>query len=104
MLCSTEGNVVNSLDGSNPSQILLDALKLHQLGVSAFKDEDEYYLGVVSSHGEVDLYPKVRFHIDVFQVSEMYKITAGDPSSRGGMLSLLADEAPPVGAQVQVSL
>jgi len=50
--------MVNSLDGSNPSQILLDALKQHQLGVSTFKDDDEYFLGVVSSSGEVRLFPK----------------------------------------------
>jgi len=37
------------------------------------------------------------------QISRAYKITAGDPSSRGGSLSLDAPRAPEVGSIVQVN-
>ena len=37
------------------------------------------------------------------QISRTYKITAGDPSKRGGSLSLDVDIAPVEGSAVQVS-
>ncbi|PPQ89255.1 hypothetical protein CVT25_001339 [Psilocybe cyanescens] len=96
-ITSREGNMVNELNGSNPTKLLIAALGTTGTSPSSqlanaspttphFKDEEQFALGVISSDG---------------QWSSTYKITAGDPSSRGGSLSLDAPSAPEVGSVVQ---
>ncbi len=97
IVCSREGNMINSLDDSNPTRLLLGAIDLAGIGATrdessspftaTFKDDEQFALGLLSSDGEI---------------LETYKITAGDPSSRGGSLSLDATRAPEVGSIVQV--
>ncbi|KAF8868647.1 hypothetical protein CPB85DRAFT_906012 [Mucidula mucida] len=58
----SEGNLVNTLDGRNPTQLLLDALIKQGMDVATsrwFKDEEQFYV----EHGQ-----------------RVYTITAGDPS------------------------
>lgn len=96
---SREGNMINSLDDSNPTRLLLGAIDLAGIGATkeessspfaaTFKDDEQFALGLMSVDGEI---------------LETYKITAGDPSSRGGSLSLDAPRAPEVGSAVQVRL
>ncbi|KDR72541.1 hypothetical protein GALMADRAFT_142864 [Galerina marginata CBS 339.88] len=85
---SREGNMINTLNSSNPTKLLLSALEL--AGISplsaSFKDEDQFALGVLAPDG---------------QISRTHKITAGDPSARGGSLSMDALAAPDVGSVVQ---
>ncbi|KAF5318778.1 hypothetical protein D9619_010756 [Psilocybe cf. subviscida] len=93
-ITSREGNMINALDDANPTRLLLDALETAGLGAaresqaagSAFKDNEQFALGVVGPSGDV---------------TRTFKITAGDPSSRGGSLSLDAPRAPDVGTMVQ---
>ncbi|KIM42290.1 hypothetical protein M413DRAFT_27082 [Hebeloma cylindrosporum] len=93
---SREGNMINGLDQSNPTRLLLDSLSESgicsstsqyslQSPASFFKDGEQFALGVLDANG---------------QISRTYKITAGDPSSRGGSLSLDAQRAPEVGSIV----
>ncbi|KAF8797464.1 hypothetical protein BYT27DRAFT_7265693 [Phlegmacium glaucopus] len=82
--------MINGLDFSNPTQLLLNVIRLAGVDMLApagsFKGNEEFSLGLVSATGEI---------------SRTYKITAGDPSNRGGSLSLDADRAPPEGSTVQ---
>ncbi|KAF9016129.1 hypothetical protein BDZ89DRAFT_962168 [Hymenopellis radicata] len=77
----SEGNLVNTLDGRNPTQLLLDALKKKGMDVATsrwFKDEEQFYV----VHGK-----------------RAYTITAGDPSR--GTISLSGEDGPGVGTKVQ---
>ncbi|KAH9477967.1 hypothetical protein JR316_0010200 [Psilocybe cubensis] len=97
-ITSREGNMVNELDSSNPTKLLIASLDSaglspsSQLGTSSsvrhFKDGEQFALGVLSADGNL---------------TSTYRITAGDPSSRGGSLSLDAHAAPEVGTIVQSS-
>lgn len=40
----TEGNLVNTLDQRNPTQLLLSAIREHNLTVTSLKTEEEFYL------------------------------------------------------------
>ena len=98
-VCSREGNMINALNDSNPTRQLLGAIDLAGIGATkeessspfaaTFKDDEQFALGLLSPDGEI---------------LETYKITAGDPSSRGGSLSLDAPRAPEVGSIVRVRL
>ncbi|KAF8962282.1 hypothetical protein BDZ97DRAFT_1920569 [Flammula alnicola] len=93
---SREGNMINALNESNPTRLLLSALDLAGVGTdkgssssriaSSFKEDEQFALGVLATNREI---------------SQTYKITAGDPSSRGGSISLDAPRAPEVGSVVQ---
>jgi len=86
--------MINSLDSSNPTQLLLQAIGLNEVSSSGgnrsrtFKEDEEFALGVLAPTGEV---------------VQTYKITAGDPAHRGGSISLDADRAPAEGSVVQVT-
>ncbi|KAF9522721.1 hypothetical protein CPB83DRAFT_864011 [Crepidotus variabilis] len=91
---SVEGNMVNALDNSNPTQLLLRAIQVG--GISSpetgpitsrtFKEDEEFALGVLSPTGKI---------------IQAFKITAGDPAHRGGSISLDAIQAPAVGSTAQ---
>ncbi len=58
---STEGNVVNALDGLNPTKLLLGAIEHAGISASlnAFRmsgEDDTFGLAIVSSTGEVRLF------------------------------------------------
>ncbi|CAK5269792.1 unnamed protein product [Mycena citricolor] len=80
-----EGNLVVTLDGANPTQILLSAIK------SAGID-----LGPVDS---LNLKAEEEFAISVLRDGEMYSIESGDP--KRGTISLKSPVAPPLGSIVQ---
>jgi hypothetical protein len=55
----SEGNMVNTLDNKNPTQLLLSAIK--QSGLKAyvsesFKEEEQFSLATLSSNGKVCFY------------------------------------------------
>ncbi|KAF8899808.1 hypothetical protein CPB84DRAFT_1681063 [Gymnopilus junonius] len=93
---SREGNMINELDSSNPTKLLLRSLDLAGISptsrsqsstiTTTFKDDELFALGIVGPDS---------------QILRTYKITAGDPSSRGGSISLDAPTAPDVGSVVQ---
>ncbi|KIY69331.1 hypothetical protein CYLTODRAFT_349720 [Cylindrobasidium torrendii FP15055 ss-10] len=79
----SEGNLVNLLDGRNPTQLLLTALQKSGIDMSlnqAFKDDVQFYL--MRDGG-----------------NHVYAITAGDPSR--GTIALHGEEGPRVGERVQ---
>ncbi|KAF9468745.1 hypothetical protein BDZ94DRAFT_1246177 [Collybia nuda] len=81
-----EGNMVNSLDKSNPAQLLLDAMEksgMDMAGYTSFKDGEKFSLGTIKNE----------------KLSQIYNITAGDPSR--GNISLESQNAPIVGTKVQ---
>ncbi|KAF9556302.1 hypothetical protein CPC08DRAFT_765357 [Agrocybe pediades] len=82
-ITSQEGNMINELNSSNPTRLLIDALGLARISP---QDNEQFALGVVDMNG---------------QITRTYRITAGDPSSRGGSISLDAPTAPEVGTIVQ---
>ena len=54
---SREGNMINRLNSSNPTQLLLDAIRLAGIDMlsptGSFKNNEEFLLGLVSPTGEV---------------------------------------------------
>ncbi|KAJ3760187.1 hypothetical protein EV360DRAFT_40397 [Lentinula raphanica] len=87
----SEGNLVNTLNLSNPTQLLLSRIRAAGIDTTSsnaitFKDDTEFYLGVLP-HDSSTPY-------------QLHAITAGDPSR--GTLSLNPQTmALPVGTQVQ---
>jgi len=116
-LFSREGNMVNALDESNPTRLLLGSLSdagmcslssqySTQSATSFFRGDEQFALAVLDANGQVCFaWPSMILLGDetFCQISRAYKITAGDPSSRGGSLSLDARRAPEIGSVVQVS-
>ncbi|KAF5367783.1 hypothetical protein D9615_010494 [Tricholomella constricta] len=81
-----EGNMVNELNDTNPTQLLLRAIRERKLDTDtsgSFKDNESFLLGTLHKG----------------TVQQMYSITAGDPSR--GSISLASQTAPVVGTQVQ---
>lgn len=81
-----EGNMINSLDNSNPTKLLLAAIRKHGMDMETsgtFKDNEKFSLATVRNG----------------KLSQMYKITAGDPSR--GNISLDSEHAPSIDTQVQ---
>ncbi|KAK0200713.1 hypothetical protein DFS33DRAFT_1070650 [Desarmillaria ectypa] len=76
----SEGNLVNTLDGRNPTQLLLSAIREHNLTVTSLKVDEEFYL--MTEDTEI-----------------AYTITAGDPSR--GTISLNTDQGLGVGSRVR---
>ncbi|KAF8886096.1 hypothetical protein CPB85DRAFT_1336656, partial [Mucidula mucida] len=77
----SEGNLVNTLDGRNPTQLLLDAREKKGMNVATsrwFKDEEQFY---------------------VVLGKRVYTITAGDPFR--GTISLSGADGPGLGTRVQ---
>ncbi|KAJ7459710.1 hypothetical protein FB451DRAFT_1045736 [Mycena latifolia] len=87
VVTQAEGNLVISLDGKNPTQLLLSAIK--KSGIvsvrSSLKDNDEFSLATLRA-GEVSPH-------------QMCNIMSGDPSR--GTMAVRSMSAPPIGAQVQ---
>lgn len=85
---SAEGNLVHSLDGTNPAKLIISAMDKHNMnltgGSSLFK-EDQYYLGVLKDGG----------------LHRLYQIMSGGPSR--GTVSLEGEDGPPRGSEVKVS-
>ncbi|ESK96870.1 hypothetical protein Moror_6448 [Moniliophthora roreri MCA 2997] len=85
LVTKAEGNLINTLDNSNPTRLLLEAIR--QGGIDAtsedavlFKEDEEFYLSVGAG-------------------SQIYNITSGDPSR--GTIALNTTRAPSVGEKVQ---
>jgi len=81
-----EGNMINTLDNSNPTKLLLAAI--HKSGMDlvtsgSFKESEQFSLATLRNGN----------------FSQMHKITAGDPSR--GNISLDSEHAPSVNTQVQ---
>ncbi|TFK69551.1 hypothetical protein BDN72DRAFT_840280 [Pluteus cervinus] len=82
---AVEGNIINELNGSSPTQLLLSVIEANDLKsklVSTLKEE-VFYCGVLSDG----------------QISQVYAVTAGDPSR--GNLSLACSKGPSLNATVQ---
>ncbi|KAF9063282.1 hypothetical protein BDP27DRAFT_1299738 [Rhodocollybia butyracea] len=80
----SEGNLINTLNSSNPTQLLLSCIRA--AGIDAASYETEFLLGVLPRTGSLSY--------------QLHAITAGDPSR--GTLSLNAQTmAPVVGSRVQ---
>ncbi|KAG6849923.1 hypothetical protein H0H93_003634 [Arthromyces matolae] len=82
LVTQQEGNMINSLNDTNPTQLLLSAIRQSGMDMNAagsFKDDETFLLGT-----------------DKF----MYRITAGDPS-RGNISLEAQNVAPPNGTSVQ---
>ncbi|KAI0701929.1 hypothetical protein BC835DRAFT_1411196 [Cytidiella melzeri] len=82
-ISDSEGNLVHSIDESNPSRLLLNAIA--QLDSTA--KDDTYYLGVYTA-GLLE------------SPDRLYTIMSGDPSR--GTLALEGDTAPVAGTQVRI--
>ncbi|KAF8322523.1 hypothetical protein DL93DRAFT_2151742 [Clavulina sp. PMI_390] len=87
---SSQGNLVHTLDGTNPSKLLTSAIaSATSTSKSTWapnpKDED-FYLGVLSANGE--------------NFEKVYTIMSGDPSR--GSLALDGEESPAVGSLVKL--
>lgn len=97
--------MINSLDNSNPTKLLLAAIRKHGMDMETsgtFKDNEKFSLATVRN-GKVCFLLSIVFLliIDLLtQLSQMYKITAGDPSR--GNISLDSEHAPSIDTQVQV--
>lgn len=99
-LLRSEGNLVLSLDGKNPSRILLAAIEKgrnfsptddQSAKLLKVMKDDEFFLGVLDEHDIQRGRPKIR---------QVYHITSGDPSR--GALALESEAAPSLGTRVQV--
>ena len=85
-----EGNLINTLDDSNPTRLLLRAIQTAGIDSTSeaavlFKEEEEFYLGVFRSDD---------------QVSQIFSIMSGDTSR--GTIALNTTRSPPLGSKVQV--
>ncbi|KAI0078223.1 hypothetical protein K474DRAFT_1660659 [Panus rudis PR-1116 ss-1] len=89
---SSGGNLIHTIDNSNPSAMLLRAISEHELMKGkAFNVEfrtSHFYVGEVSGSAN-DIKPH-----------RIYRITSGDPGR--GTISLEGNEAPAVGSLVQM--
>jgi hypothetical protein len=79
----SEGNLVHELDGSNPSKMLLEAIR--RMPTQPHKD-DFYFLGIIRN-GKLDA---------------MHTIISGDPSR--GTMALETQEAPRKGETIQARI
>lgn len=58
----TEGNMVNTLNYDNPTQLLLSAIKQSGLNThvsGSFKEEEDFSLGALSLDGKVCFFPVI---------------------------------------------
>jgi hypothetical protein len=60
---SSQGNLVHSLDGSNPSKLLTSAISSRSSATLNPKDED-FYLGLLAEDGQVRLLVALRVRAD----------------------------------------
>ncbi|KDQ14263.1 hypothetical protein BOTBODRAFT_32737 [Botryobasidium botryosum FD-172 SS1] len=87
---SSQSNMVHTLDNANPSQMLVNLLNqksAHGASAANIRKEDEYYLGLLRSEGDSNMWERV------------YRITSGNPSR--GSLSIEGDSELPEGSRVQ---
>lgn len=112
-LSSSQSNLVHSLAGSNPSKLLLDAIKAapsrKPIDASLNEKDEEYYLGELDGKSDASdplwqckmiWFSDHKQFLQVF--TKVYNIISGDPSR--GSLALGGDGGPPIGARVQVSI
>jgi hypothetical protein len=98
--------MINSLDNLNPTKLLLAAIREHGMDMETsgkFKDDEKFSLATIRD-GKVCFFVSSVFLLYQYskQLSQMHKITAGDPSR--GSISLDSEHAPSVDTQVQVWL
>jgi len=79
-ITSCEGNLINSLDNSNPTRLLLEAIKAAHI----HKAKEDFYLALVQDGHK----------------KQVFRVTSGDPSR--GTISLESHAAPPKGSAVQL--
>ncbi|TFK48716.1 hypothetical protein OE88DRAFT_1663806 [Heliocybe sulcata] len=84
-ITGSDGNLVQELDGANPSGLLLNAIRKSGAG-EGLAQNDEYFMGVLKDD----------------ELWQVYRIMSGDPSR--GTMSLESGVAPPVGTSVKVIL
>jgi hypothetical protein len=102
-----EGNLISELDAGNPAQLLLRAIEKSNVGGElaqpAFDGHDQFYLGVLQGD-EVRrrLASEVSQLIYSDQLSQVYRVSSGDPSR--GIIALDAHVAPRQGTRVKVRL
>ncbi|KAA1473825.1 hypothetical protein DENSPDRAFT_840322 [Dentipellis sp. KUC8613] len=81
----SEGNLIQELDHTNPSRILLTAIQASASGISGeAAKEHEYYLGVRAGGSTV----------------QVHHVLSGDPAR--GTVALASEVAPPAGCVVQL--
>ncbi|KAL0060612.1 hypothetical protein AAF712_012615 [Marasmius tenuissimus] len=83
-----EGNLINTLDNSNPTRFLLRAIQTAGIDSTSeaavlFKEKEEFYLGVLQND----------------KVSQIFGVMSGDTSR--GTIALNTTRAPPLGAKVR---
>ncbi|KAK1232380.1 hypothetical protein PQX77_004502, partial [Marasmius sp. AFHP31] len=83
-----EGNLINTLDNSNPTRLLLRAIQTAGIDSTSeaailFKEEEEFYLGVLQNH----------------KITQIFGVMSGDTSR--GTIALNTTRAPPLGAKVR---
>ncbi|KAL4070061.1 hypothetical protein V8B97DRAFT_1967983 [Scleroderma yunnanense] len=87
-ITSSEGNLILSINSSNPTRLLLSAIQKHGLSLSGDSNrvgkEDAFYIGVIEGG----------------KLSQLYHINSGDPYR--GTMALNTDMAPREGALVQM--
>jgi len=93
----SQGNLVQSLDGLNPSRLLLSAIEKNNnsedptnsnASMAQITKDDQFYLAVLHDNDGNS------------EMSQLYHITSGDPSR--GTLALESEAAPPHNAIVQI--
>ncbi|THV03608.1 hypothetical protein K435DRAFT_621752, partial [Dendrothele bispora CBS 962.96] len=89
-----EGNLINTLNNANPTQLLLSAIRRAGIDTTSsnamtFKDDSEFYLATIQSPTK-----------NANEFYQLHSITAGDPS-RGTISLNTQSSSPPVGTLVR---
>jgi hypothetical protein len=105
----SEGNLLLELDRANPTQILLAAIRSHDLcttykgtAQAALKDDERFYIGAFDGGEVCAVVVRLWQTIDSFltQISQIHEVSSGDPSR--GTIALKSPSAPSAGTQIQV--
>ncbi|KII96207.1 hypothetical protein PLICRDRAFT_663471 [Plicaturopsis crispa FD-325 SS-3] len=80
----SEGNLVNELDGLNPTMLLLDAVAKSGIESKGSFKEDDFYVGVLREG----------------KLHQVYRVISGDPSR--GTMALESHAAPAEGTTIQI--
>jgi hypothetical protein len=62
----SEGNLVNELDGGNPSKLLVAAIQKHDIEDNGSFKDDNFYLGAFQDDKVSNSHSTLFFHIDVY--------------------------------------
>ena len=99
--CRSEGNLINELDGGNPSKLLVAAIQKYGIEDNGSFRDDSFYLGAFRGD-KVSTHTTPYIPISVFtsiQLRQMYHIISGDPSR--GTIALESHAAPAEGTKIQ---